>query len=69
MPAMSAELKALRARHRKEDVVEFNATLDTMIKHTQYCQKNVNSADRKAAIACLICCSVGQTMWLCDSIL
>ena len=59
MPAMSAELKALRARHRKEDADEFNATLDTMIKHTKHCQKNANSADRKAVIACLICCSVG----------
>ncbi len=63
MPAMSADLKALRAKHRKEDTEHFNERLDTLIRHKQHCQKMSKKADRKAAsISCMTCCKWLQSI-------
>eukprot|EP00959_Pyramimonas_sp_CCMP1952_P072088 1505593-Pyramimonas_sp.AAC.1 len=56
MPAMPTDLKALRAKHRKEDAEFFNGKLTTLIKHEQHCQNMSKLTDRQAAIARLTCC-------------
>ncbi|CAK0846781.1 unnamed protein product [Prorocentrum cordatum] len=51
MPAMPAQLKALRAQRRREGRADFNAALTATVRHVKYTKSQATKNDKKVDAA------------------